>query len=133
MVDHDRRPDRLRGVSDIAVFSGQAHPELAQEICALLETPLHPEYPCAHCINSGAVAAVLESEFGNGPTPGLSMTSSALPGVVRKWSSIREWADEMAIARIYGGVHYPNSIAVGKAMGKNIGELAVRSYLRPVH
>ena len=27
---------------DIAVFSGQAHPELAQEICALLETPLHP-------------------------------------------------------------------------------------------
>jgi ribose-phosphate pyrophosphokinase len=29
-------------VRDIAVFSGQAHPELAREICALLETPLHP-------------------------------------------------------------------------------------------
>jgi hypothetical protein len=98
----------------------------------LIETPLHPEYPCAHCINSGAVAAVLESEFGNGPTPGLNMTSPNVPGVVRKWSSIREWADEMAIARIYGGVHYPNSVAVGKAMGKSIGELAVRSYLRPV-
>jgi hypothetical protein len=98
----------------------------------LIETPLHPEYPCAHCINSGAVAAVLESEFGNGPTPGLNMTSSGLPGVVRRWSSISEWADEMALARIYGGVHYRNSIVVGKAMGKSIGQLAVSSYLKLV-
>ncbi len=27
---------------DIAVFSGSAHPELAEEICAQLRTPLHP-------------------------------------------------------------------------------------------
>jgi hypothetical protein len=60
------------------------------------------------------------------------MTSSALPGVVRRWSSISEWADEMALARIYGGVHYRNSIVVGKAMGKSIGQLAVISYLNPV-
>jgi hypothetical protein len=98
----------------------------------LIDTPLHPEYPCAHCINSGAVATVLESEFGDGPTPGLSMTSSTTPGVVRKWSSIREWADEVAVARIYGGLHYRNSTVVGKAMGKSIGRLAVSSYLRPV-
>jgi ribose-phosphate pyrophosphokinase len=31
-----------RRVHDITVFSGHAHPELAQEICALLETPLQP-------------------------------------------------------------------------------------------
>jgi ribose-phosphate pyrophosphokinase len=29
-------------VHDIAVFSGSAHPELAEEICTYLETPLHP-------------------------------------------------------------------------------------------
>jgi hypothetical protein len=29
-------------VRDIAVFSGNAHPELADEICAHLEVPLHP-------------------------------------------------------------------------------------------
>jgi ribose-phosphate pyrophosphokinase len=36
---------RLRGVTlvrDIAVFSGSAHPELAEEICAQLEVPLLP-------------------------------------------------------------------------------------------
>jgi len=97
----------------------------------LLDTPLHPEYPCAHCINSGAARAVLESEFGTGPTP-LTMTSPTAPGVVRKWSSIGEYADEVSAARIYGGIHYRNSTVVGKAMGKKIGELAVQNYLKPV-
>jgi hypothetical protein len=98
----------------------------------LIDTPLHPEYPCAHCINSMAVAAVLESEFGNGPIPVLTMTSSTLPGVVHQWSSIKEWTDEVAAARIYGGLHYRNSTVVGQEMGRKIGELAVSSYLRPL-
>src|SRR4029079_1166621 len=29
----------------------------------LIDTPMHPEYPCAHCITATAVATVLESEF----------------------------------------------------------------------
>jgi hypothetical protein len=95
-----------------------------------IDTPLHPEYPCAHCINSAAVRAVLESEFGKGPVS-LSMTSSAAPGAVHKWASIQEWAQEVSAARIYGGIHYPNSTVEGKDMGKKIGELAVRNYLTP--
>jgi hypothetical protein len=98
----------------------------------LIETPLHPEYPCAHCVTSGAVAAVLESEFGAGNTPVLSMTSPTAPGVVHKWSSIKEWADEVSLARIYGGIHYRNSTVVGRAMGKKLGDLAVSTYLRPL-
>ena len=97
----------------------------------LIDTPLHPEYPCAHCITSMAVAAVLESEFGHGSVPGLSMTSTTAPGVVRKWSSIKEWTDEISLARIYGGVHYRNSTVVGQEMGRKIGQMAVNSYLKP--
>jgi PAP2 superfamily len=97
----------------------------------LLDTPLHPEYPCAHCINSGAVRAVLESEFGAGALA-LTMTSPTAPGVVRKWASIGEYADEVSAARIYGGIHYRNSTVVGKAMGKKIGELAIQKYLKPI-
>jgi hypothetical protein len=33
----------------------------------LVETPMHPEYPCAHCISAAAVAAVLEFEYGMAP------------------------------------------------------------------
>jgi hypothetical protein len=98
----------------------------------LIDTPLHPEYPCAHCINSGAARAVLESEFGTGPIP-LTMTSTTAPGVVHKWATIADYAEEVSVARIYGGLHYRNSTVVGKAMGKRIGDLAVQKYLKPVH
>ena len=98
----------------------------------LVDTPLHPEYPCAHCINTGSARAVLESEFGTGSNP-LTMTSPTAPGAVHKWASIGDYAEEVAMARIYGGLHYRNSVVVGKAMGKKIGELAVQNYLEPVH
>jgi hypothetical protein len=96
----------------------------------LIDTPLHPEYPCAHCINSGAARAVLEAEFGTGANL-LTMTSPTAPGVEHHWANIPEYAEEVSLARIYGGIHYRNSTVVGKAMGKKIGELAVGSYLKP--
>jgi hypothetical protein len=60
------------------------------------------------------------------------MTSPTAPGVVHKWSSIKEWADEVSLARVYGGIHYRNSTVVGRAMGKKLGDLAVSTYLRPL-
>lgn len=96
----------------------------------LVDTPVHPEYPCAHCINSAAARAVLESEFGAGRIS-LTMTTPAAPGVVRKWGSIKEYADEVSVARIYGGIHYRNSTLMGQDMGRKIGELAAKNYLKP--
>jgi len=63
----------------------------------------------------------------------LTMTSVTAPGVVHKWASIAEYAEEVSLARIYGGVHYRNSTEVGKAIGKQIGELTVQNYLKPIH
>lgn len=98
----------------------------------LVDTPLHPEYPCAHCINSGTARAVLEAEFGTGANS-LSMTSPTAPGVTHKWPNIEAYAEEVSVARIYGGLHYRNSTMVGKAMGKKIGDLACQNYLKPAH
>ena len=92
-----------------------------------IETPMHPEYPCAHCIVAGALGAVLEAEIGSGPTPTLSSASSTAGGAVRTWASVGDFTKEVAQARIYDGVHYRNSTDVGSAMGKKIGELAVKS------
>lgn len=92
----------------------------------LVDTPMHPEYPCAHCINAGATAAVLEAEFGKGPVPPIEMTSATAPGVRHRWTSVREWQDEVSNARIWGGIHYRNSTEVGTAMGLKIGEWATR-------
>ena len=92
---------------------------------------MHPEYPCAHCIESAAVGAVLQAEIGTGPTPTLSTTSLTAPGMVRSWTQIGDFVQEVAHARIYDGVHYRNSTEVGTAMGKQIGELAAAKYLQP--
>jgi hypothetical protein len=96
-----------------------------------IDTPMHPEYPCAHCIVSGAVGAVLQAEVGTGPTPTLSTTSFTAPGMVRSWKKIDDFVQEVANARIYDGVHYRNSTEVGTRMGKKIGELAAAQALRP--
>jgi len=96
----------------------------------VIDTPLHPEYPCAHCITSAAARAILESEFGSGPHA-LSMTSTSAPGVEHKWATIKDYADEVSASRIYGGIHYRNSVEVGKSMGAKIGELTAQNYLKP--
>jgi PAP2 superfamily len=97
----------------------------------LIDTPLHPEYPCAHCITSAAIAAVLEAELG--PSfPEISMTSPGAPGVVRRWTTAKAFTDEVSVARIYGGIHYRTSTVVGQRMGRQIGEYAVQRYLKPL-
>jgi len=96
-----------------------------------IDTPMHPEYPCAHCIVSASLGAVLEAELGGRASPKLSSASSTAGGAVRTWSSVGEFTQEVAVARIYDGVHYRNSTEVGTAMGKKIGELAVKSFPKP--
>jgi PAP2 superfamily len=92
-----------------------------------IDTPMHPEYPCAHCIVSASLGAVVEGEIGSGPTPKLSSASSTAGGAVRTWATVGDFVKEVAEARIYDGVHYRNSTEVGTAMGRKIGELAVQS------
>ena len=93
------------------------------------DTPMHPEYPCAHCITSAAVAAVLQGVAGD-EIGEISMTSPTAPGVVRKWTRLQDYSDEVSVARIYAGFHYRFSTIVGKEMGKKIGELAVATQMR---
>lgn len=88
----------------------------------LIDTPMHPEYPCAHCILAGSVAAVLEAEGRVRPLPELATSSPTAQGATRKWSTPAAFAQEVAVGRIYGGVHYRNSTEVGLAMGRRVGE-----------
>ena len=98
----------------------------------LVDNPMHPEYPCAHCINAAAVGAVLEAEFGKETQEPFSMTSPALPGVTRCWTRIADYVAEVSDARVWSGVHFRNSTKVGEAMGRAIGEMAERDALLPL-
>jgi hypothetical protein len=95
-------------------------------------TPMHPEYPCAHCIQSGAAAGVIEAVLGTTDIPEVSMVSSTLPGVSHRWTNIGMFADEIANARIWAGFHYRFSAHVGTDMGRKIGRYVVETVMQPV-
>ena len=95
-----------------------------------IDSPMHPEYPCAHCVVASAIGTVLQAEVGTGPLVALTTTSYLLKGPARNWTRIEDFVQEVANARVYDGVHFRNSTEVGLAMGKKIGELAAAKFLR---
>ena len=95
-----------------------------------IDTPMHPEYPCAHCVLASAVGTVLQAEVGAAAMPVLSTSSPTAKGVTRSWTNTADFMQEVALARIYDGVHYRNSTVVGSAIGKQVGELTVARYLK---
>jgi len=95
----------------------------------LIETPPHPEYPCAHCAADGAAGTVLKAAFGAGTLPRFTVRFAAMPQVVRDYDSIGQLQAEIAMARIWGGVHYRNSNEVGEALGEKIGDYVLKTSL----
>jgi hypothetical protein len=91
-------------------------------------TPMHPEYPCAHCIVASAISTVLQNVAGN-DIGEITLASPTAPGVTRKWTRLQDYSEEVSNARIHAGFHYRFSTDVGKDMGKKIGELTVRTQL----
>jgi hypothetical protein len=118
-----------------AVRNGDQHGNAAIKRDAgwlpLVDAPMHPEYPCAHCISAGSVGQVLQSELGDDVGP-LTMTSPLLPGVTRRWNKVSEFVQEASDARVWSGVHYRFSAETGDKMGKEIGQYAVKNYLQPL-
>jgi hypothetical protein len=95
-----------------------------------INTPMHPEYPCAHCIVSGTIGTVLQADIGETAVPVLATTSSTAKNAKRTWMKMDDFMQEVANGRIYDGVHFRTSTEVGTAMGRKIGELAVAKYFK---
>jgi PAP2 superfamily len=95
-------------------------------------TPMHPEYPCAHCIVSASLAGVVQAVFGTPEMPEVSITSPTAPGIVHRWTDVRAFTDEVSQARIWAGFHYRFSTRVGQDMGYKIGEYVVKNLMQPV-
>ena len=96
-------------------------------------TPLHPEYPCAHCIVSGAVTTVIAKVLGTTDIPEVAISTPTAPGVTHRFTNTNDIAQEIAMARIYAGFHYRNSTVVGQDMGRKIGEYVVVNAMQPMN
>jgi hypothetical protein len=96
-----------------------------------IPTPMHPEYPCAHCTFQSSAATTLRSLYGNDIAE-VKLVSTTAPGVERRFTRLSDYVDEVINARIYDGVHYRTSGEVGAEIGRQIGEYTVATYFRPL-
>jgi len=95
-------------------------------------TPMHPEYPSSAAIIAGVASGVLESAFGAGPVPTLTVTDFADPRLQRQFNSIAQMAEEQRMVRIWGGIHFRNSLEVSQQMGRKLATHLVSNTLTPV-
>ena len=86
----------------------------------LLQTPPFPEYTSGHSVISNAAAETLTSLFGE-PFHFVDSTEVAYGLPVREFDSFRQAADEAAISRLYGGIHYMPAIVNGATKGQKVG------------
>jgi VCPO second helical-bundle domain/Domain of unknown function (DUF6851) len=98
-----------------------------------IATPPFPEYVSGHSTFSAASAEILRS-FTGGDEFGAQVTipagsSPIEPGFVPReditllWRTFSEAADEAALSRRYGGIHFESGDLEGRLLGRRIGAL----------
>jgi hypothetical protein len=84
----------------------------------LVVTPSHPEYPAGHPALNGAAATVLLGHFAGSQT--FTLTTSGQPN--QTYTDISQARADGDNARVWGGMHYPSTVAVSDAVGEAIAE-----------
>lgn len=90
----------------------------------VLQTPPFPEYTSGHSVVSGAASIALTDVFGdNFSFDDDTEVPYGLP--VRSFKSFSQAADEAAISRMYGGIHYRAAVEVGVKQGRDLGKFVI--------
>ena len=87
-----------------------------------VDTPAFPEYTSGHSVASAAAAHVLTDSLGD---VAFSDTNAVPDWGTREFGSFREAAEQAAVSRLYGGIHYPMAIEAGLVQGDRVGSLVV--------
>jgi hypothetical protein len=99
---------------------------------SFIVTPPFPDYTSGHSTFSAAAATVLPLFLGTEDLP-FTTGSDFLPGVFRSFSTCEDAAEEAALSRIYGGIHFRTASEDGLQAGTSIGEWTFVHYLQPKH
>lgn len=91
---------------------------------SFISTPPFPDYVSGHSTFSGAASKVLAMFFGS-DNLAFTIGSDFLPGVTRQFLNFSAAANEAALSRLYGGIHYRSANEDGLSAGLQIGEWTV--------
>ncbi|MEX0884804.1 MAG: vanadium-dependent haloperoxidase [Phycisphaeraceae bacterium] len=97
----------------------------------LIPTSMHPEYPSGHSSISGAAATILADFFGTDAVTFMASGDDAIDGEVREFDSFWAAAEEAAMSRVYGGIHYRFTNDVSLELGRQIAEHVVATHMVP--
>jgi hypothetical protein len=119
-----------RPVTAIPLAETDGNPSTTPDVdwLPLVNTPSHPEYPAGHPSLNGAAATVLLSHFSNGQT--FILTTTGRPD--RTYTSIAQARADGNNARVWGGMHYPSTVAISDAVGEAIAHYVNRNSMRPL-
>jgi PAP2 superfamily len=92
-------------------------------------TPAHPEYPSGHSTVSGSAAYILAAIFGD--STAFSVTSEVRSGT-RSFPSFSAVVDEIADARVFGGIHFRTSCTRGNALGRSVAAYISAHIMHPL-
>jgi hypothetical protein len=104
--------------------NGETVPESGWE--PLVTTPSHPEYPAGHPAQNGAAATILLRYFR--PEQLFTLTTTSQPS--RTYSNIVDARSDGNTARVWGGMHYPSTIAISDHVGQAIASYVDRNSMQ---
>lgn len=93
-----------------------------------IKTPPFPTYTSGHSSFSGGTAHILEKEFGKNKSF-TDSTKVILGFAPRTFNSFSEAAQEAAVSRLYGGIHYE----MDNVFGFNCGDDIANNVLKEIH
>jgi hypothetical protein len=97
---------------------------------SLIPTPAHPEYPSNHAFQSAAIVEVLKYFYGEDVPPvTLTCEAASCPaGFTVTSGHLDDFKTLFGMARIWGGIHYRNSINLGWALGVQLAQNAIQNF-----
>jgi hypothetical protein len=104
----------------------------------LLNTPNQPEYPGAHGSITSAIAGALAEFFGTNAIDvdihGFDPAGAAGNlSAVRHFQTVADLREEIADARLWGGLHYRMSTEASVSLGAKVAKYGFNHGLKPVH
>jgi hypothetical protein len=114
-----------------AAFDGNRRTEPDATFQPLVETPCFPSYPSAHGVLSNAASSAMEQIYGN-VSFSITLSTPAVPGVTITYRKLGQITDDIADARVYGGIHFRTDQDAGRLMGLRIGQWVYEHNLRRV-
>jgi len=94
----------------------------------LVTTPSHPEYPAGHPAQNGAAATVLLGQLADAQT--FTLTTPDRPS--QTYTGISQARTDGNNARIWGGMHYPSTVAISDTVGEAIAQYVNANSMQPL-